>query len=231
MPAAKKKALAAKKPTAKKPAAKKPAAKKAVVKKAEVKKPAIIDDVETSDGELSEQQKCFAREYIKHFNATRAAIAAGYSRETATQQGSRLLTNVKVTQFVGQLLEARAERTGIDADWLLWRLTEEATADLSDIIDADGKLLPVSAWPEVWRTGLVAGIEVEELFEGRGEDRTHVGNVHKVKLADRSKRLEMIGKHVNVGAFKDRVEHTADGPLAALAKALTGTSLRPREDD
>jgi hypothetical protein len=30
----------------------------------------------------------------------------------------------------------------------------------------------------------------------------------KVKLSDRMKRLELIGKHIDVQAFKDKIEHT-----------------------
>jgi phage terminase small subunit len=35
-----------------------------------------------------------------------------------------------------------------------------------------------------------------------------LGEVVKVKLADRGKRLEMLGRHVDVQAFKDRIEHS-----------------------
>lgn len=47
----------------------------------------------------------FAREYIIDFNATRAAIAVGYSEKTAAQQGSRLLNNAKVQEIKEKLLE------------------------------------------------------------------------------------------------------------------------------
>src|SRR5215472_2081467 len=38
----------------------------------------------------------FVKEYLKDKNATRAAIAAGYSERTAKQQGSQLLTKLDV---------------------------------------------------------------------------------------------------------------------------------------
>jgi phage terminase small subunit len=67
-------------------------------------------------------------------------------------------------------------------------------------------LKPIHDWPDIWRKGLVAGVDVEELYEGRGESREYVGRVHKVKLSDRIKRIELIGKHVMVQAFKDQID-------------------------
>lgn len=50
----------------------------------------------SNDMALKEQQKRFCREYVIDCNATQAALRAGYAKNTARQQGSRLLTNVDV---------------------------------------------------------------------------------------------------------------------------------------
>lgn len=153
---------------------------------------------------LNDKQAMFVREYLLDLNATQAAIRAGYSAKTAKQQGARLLTNADVAAAVAAAKADRSERTKVDADWLLTRLADEAEADLADLYDPEtGTLKPIHQWPLVWRKGLVAGVEVEELFEGRGEDREHIGRLRKVKLADRTKVKELIGKHVDVGAFKE----------------------------
>lgn len=41
---------------------------------------------------ISKKQKVFVESYMTSFNATTAALAAGYSENTARQQGSRLLS-------------------------------------------------------------------------------------------------------------------------------------------
>ena len=64
-----------------------------------------------------------------------------------------------------------------------------------------GNIRPVRDWPLIWRTGLVAGLDVESIGEG-------AGRLTKIKLSDRIKRLELIGKHIDVQAFKDKIEHT-----------------------
>ena len=50
--------------------------------------------------ELSLKQKKFADEYIISGNATKSAIEAGYSKKTAESIGSRLLRNVKVSEYI-----------------------------------------------------------------------------------------------------------------------------------
>lgn len=52
--------------------------------------------------ELSLKQKKFADEYIISGNATKSAIDAGYSKKTAESIGSRLLRNVKVSEYISK---------------------------------------------------------------------------------------------------------------------------------
>lgn len=51
---------------------------------------------------LSLKQKKFADEYIISGNATKSAIEAGYSKKTAESIGSRLLRNVKVSEYISK---------------------------------------------------------------------------------------------------------------------------------
>ena len=152
----------------------------------------------------------FAAEYLIDLNGARAYGRAGYTAKgNAAEVGaSKLLSNPKVREEIERLKAERSKRTGIDADWLLARLAQEAEADLRDIYDAKGNLKPVDEWPVIWRTGLVAGIETVSERVGEDADGNPIyAEVRKVKLADRTKRLELIGRHVSVQAFKDRIEH------------------------
>ncbi|MAK86562.1 MAG: terminase [Pseudomonas sp.] len=157
-----------------------------------------------AERDLTPKQEAFCREYLIDLNATQAAIRAGYSAKGATVRGAQLLANRKVSEFIAAASAARAKRTEIDADWVLRRLADEATADLADIIDEAGAIKPVSDWPLIWRQGLVAGIDVhEDMVEG-----VKAGQTVKIKLSDRIKRIELIGKHVNVQAFREQVHNT-----------------------
>lgn len=151
---------------------------------------------------MTPKQQRFVDEYLIDLNATQAAIRAGYSAKTANEQGARLLANVSVRNAVSEAKAKRSKETGIDAAWVLSRLAAEAFADLADLYDEHGRVKPVKDWPLVWRQGLVAGIEVETIGEG-------AGHVTKVKISERIKRVELIGKHVDVQAFKEKLEVAA----------------------
>lgn len=177
---------------------------------------------------LTAKQQRFVAEYLIDLNQTQAAIRAGYSEKTAAEQASRLLTNVKVSEAIQAAMKARSERTQIDADWVLKRLARDATADLADLYTEHGTLKPVHEWPIAWRTGLVAGIETVQERDGEdAEGKPVYATVRKVKLLDRTKLVELIGKHVEVGAFKEKVEHSGEIKTPELKLVLHGTKPSP----
>ena len=158
--------------------------------------------------DLDAREARFVAEYLTDLDPKRAALASGYSKTTAASKAYQWVSNSKVKPHVFEAVaaaqSARSQRTEIGSDWVLTRLHEEATADLADILDEAGVVRPVKDWPKIWRQGLVAGIEVkEDHVEG-----VKVGETVKIKLSDRIKRIELIGKHVNVQAFRDQVHNT-----------------------
>ncbi len=161
---------------------------------------------------LTAKQAQFVREYLVDLNAKQAAIRCGYAANSAEVTASRLLRIDQVAAAVAEAKAERAEKTGVDAAWVLKRLHDEAVADISDIYDDQGGLLPVHEWPLIWRQGLVQGIDV---YEERDEEGRVIGHTRKVKISDRIKRVELIGKHVNVQAFKDHIEVTGLDALAS----------------
>lgn len=152
-----------------------------------------------------ERQIRFVEEYIKDLNATQAAIRAGYSKKTARSQGARLLTNVDIQNAIQEAKSERQERAKIDADYVLKRLVEIDQMDVLDIMDDQMKIRPVNEWPKVWRQ-YVTNLENLELSDGEGCFK-------KIKWPDKVKNLELIGRHVAVSAFKDKVEHDVKGSL------------------
>lgn len=153
---------------------------------------------------LTAKQALFVQEYLVDLNASKAALRAGYSPKTAYSMGHELLKKPEIKASVASAIAARTQRTQIDADWVLQRLAQEVEADLADLYHESGELKPTQDWPDIWRKGLVTGIEVLEEADGKK------ATVRKVRLSDRIRRLELIGKHVAVGAFRER--HELAGP-------------------
>ena len=68
----------------------------------------------------------FCTEYVKDMNATQAAIRAGYSENTASAQGSRLLNNVNIKQRVAELREDYLDENIMTAKQVEYELTKIA---------------------------------------------------------------------------------------------------------
>ena len=160
---------------------------------------------------LTPRQRAFVEEYLIDLNATQAAIRAGYSEHTAQQISAENLLKPVIAKAIVQAKAERSIRTKIDADWVLARLAQEMEADVADLYEESGALKPVHKWPLIWRQGLVSGMDVEQKYAVEDGKQVPDGVVTKIKLpADRSiKRLELIGKHVAVQAFKDRLDLNA----------------------
>ncbi len=177
---------------------------------------------------LNPKHQRFVDEYIKDLNATQAAARAGYSAKTANEQGARLLANVSVQAAIQERIKERGERTKIDADYVLRRLAEIDQMDVLDILRDDMSLKPVSEWPKVWRQYL-SGFDLAEMFEGAGEDRAMVGIIKKLKWPDKVRNLELLGKHVDVNAFREKVEVTGKNGGAIEHKHAVKVVIVPQK--
>lgn len=173
---------------------------------------------------LSEKQKRFVEEYLVDLNATQAAKRAGYSEKTAYRTGADNLKKPQIAEAIAVAQAARSERVQIDADWVLARLAAEVDADLAELIGDDGDVRPVKDWPEIWRKGLVSGLDVQEI----NSEGTKIGQTVKLKLSDRLKRLELIGKHVNVQAFRE--QHGVSDPNGDPIQVITRKVIDPKAD-
>ena len=151
---------------------------------------------------LTPKQQRFVEEYLIDLNATQAAIRAGYSEKTARDIGCENLAKPNIAKAIEEAQNKRQEQTQIDAAYVLRRLVEIDQMDVLDIMDDQMKIRPVNEWPKVWRQ-YVVNLENLELSDGEGCFK-------KIKWPDKVKNLELLGKHVSVGAFKDKIEHSGD---------------------
>ncbi|ELK4895222.1 TPA: terminase small subunit [Pseudomonas aeruginosa] len=144
---------------------------------------------------LTNKQRLFVDEYLIDLNATQAAIRAGYSTRRATEIGYQLLQRPEVAQAIQAAMAERSKRTEVEADYVIRRLREIDEMDVLDILEDDGSFRSIRDWPKAWRQFL-SGIEIAELFEGRGDDRRIAGVLRKVKWPDKLRNLELLSRHV-----------------------------------
>jgi len=164
---------------------------------------------------LSDLQEKFAREYVIDLNATRAAIAAGYSEKSAARQVTRMLKNVRVRKLIERLQSERASRLEVKADRVVEELTRLAFSNMQDFTRVEGGK-PVLDLSQISRDQFAAIQEIrEDTTGGAGDGERKVVIRTTVKLSDKTKNLELLGRHL--GMFQDNVKVTG---LEGLAKVL-----------
>lgn len=171
---------------------------------------------------LTPKQERFVAEYLVDLNATAAAKRAGYNEKTAYSMGQRLLKNVEVQKRVQEANIARQERTEITQDMVLRETAKLAFFDIRKMFGKDGKPLDISELDDDTAAALV-GLDVQDVYEGNGDQKQFVGYIKKYKMADKLKALELLGKHT--GAFEKQDTQTA--ALETAMRALADIIEKP----
>lgn len=144
---------------------------------------------------LTRKQQVFVAEYLKDLNATRAAIAAGYSKKRASVAGAELVRNRKVSEIIDGKLGKRLEKLDVSSEKILAELEKLAYFDPVDLFESDGSVKMIKDIPEPTRK-VLAGFEVSEIFDGAsGEQKHAIGLLKKIKVSDRIRALELLGKY------------------------------------
>ena len=147
---------------------------------------------------MNKKQRVFIEEYLQCWNATEAALRAGYSKRTAYSIGPRLLKNVEVSEEISKRITEKA----MSADEVLIRLADQARASLDDIVTIYG------SGKNDWKLDLPKVIAEGKAHLIKSLTPTQYGL--KVELHDKQRALELLGKHHKL--FTDRTEITgADG--------------------
>jgi phage terminase small subunit len=169
---------------------------------------------------LTAQQEKFCHEYLIDRNATQAAIRAGYSIKTAQEQSSQLLSKLMIKGRVNQLISAELGSIDATAARIKKELTNLAFVNIADAYDQNGALKSFEDMPIELQRAILA-VESEELFDGQGKNREQIGYTKRIKLTDKLKALEMLGRHQKM--FTDITEHKG---LENLAEELKAARLR-----
>lgn len=157
------------------------------------------------------RQEMFCRYYITEidgtvFNATQAAVKAGYSERTATATASRLLTYVNIKERIAELQQEAFKRTDMDADYVLERykriIDDDIRNYLSFYTDENGNVSVHIENSEDIDTWNISEISI-------GKD-----GQFKFKLHCKDTALRDIGKHNKL--FTDKVEHSGEIKLPTI---------------
>lgn len=181
--------------------------------------------------ELTPKQARFVDEYMLDLNATQAAIRAGYSAKSAADIAQQLIGKTHIRDAIQLRTTERQETTGITAERVLQEIQLMAFYDIGEILldkpadeitEAEAPGADYATVNGRFIIGLRGPADIKRLPEnirrvivGFGYDRNQN---FTVKLADKSKALDQLARHLSL--YNDKVEVKGFNELAdRLARA------------
>lgn len=152
---------------------------------------------------LNDRQERFVAEYLVDLNATKAAIRAGYSSDykSAGVIATRLLADVRITNAIERSYSQIYSSLGVKAQRALAEIVRLALSDTRELFDDAGNLRNIKDLPDSIAPA-ISSVEVVRRPSANKDDPDEY--VHKIRLWDKTKALNMLGKHL--GLLKDTLE-------------------------
>lgn len=163
---------------------------------------------------LSPKQALFVRHYLADpkLNATKAAIAAGYSQKTAAVIGSENLKKPNIAAEIAKQTEKVAGKLEITRERVLRELALMGFANMMDYmsITDDGEALLDFSDLSRDQAAAIQEITTDTYTEPdpANEKERRVVKKIKFKLSDKRGSLELLGKHLNL--FTDKPVDSSD---------------------
>jgi phage terminase small subunit len=173
--------------------------------------------------EMDPQHVEFCHNLLVHWNGTKAAIQSKYAESNAHNQAHKLLKRQDVQDLLLALSRARLKKIDLEANDVLAGLGRIATYDLAEFVNEHGDLLGIHDIPEELRRCLasikfrrvhvktvtrVQQIDEEEITE------TVTTQVIEVKMPDRLKAYELIGRHLDL--FSENQINLGEGAVLII---------------
>ena len=149
---------------------------------------------------MTKKQKIFADEYLIDLNATRAyrvAYPAVKKDETAAAAAARMLRNVKVQEYISERMQERQQRTEVTQDMVVKELAAIAFARATD-------------YAEIRSNGVCSTVVIKPTTDLSDQQIRAIAGIKEgtngieIKLNDKEKALELLGRHL--GMWNDKLD-------------------------
>lgn len=172
-------------------------------------------------GGLTRRQAKFVEEYLIDFNATQAAVRAGYSAKTARVIGGENLLKPALQLAIQERQKQLSVESGVTPEMIVKELTRVGFFDVRKMFDKQGELKNIVDMD----IDTAACISAVETTQGRA------GTTRKIRFADKLKALDLLARHFGLlnsdksGGVGDAVGRLVDEVSAARARI---TALRQK---
>lgn len=161
-------------------------------------------------GKLTAKQQRFVEEYLVHFNATQAAICAGYSPKYAGQNADKLLKNTNVAAEIHARRTAVSKKLEITQERVLQELAAIGFARATDFVSVEtvqaeklgihpitGEVVMLPAgWEQYVR--VIDTVELSPVQQAAVASIKQGRNGVEVKFHDKVRALEKLGNHLGL---------------------------------
>jgi len=144
---------------------------------------------------LSDKQRLFITEYLKDFNATQAAIRAGYSKATANRIASENLSKPDIKFELNKQIDLLLADNKDIALSVVRECQKIAFAKITDFVEFDNDGLVLKSSDDV-DGSVLESISFDETITQSG-----MSTKKRVKLHDKLKALEILSKYT--GLYKE----------------------------
>lgn len=196
----------------------------------------VLDPLDELEGDMAEnprqwrltaRQKLFVEKYLQCWNATRAAIEAGFGSEPGTY-GSRLLKKPKIRRFIDQRMDEERMRSAE----VLARLSDQARVNAAEFLTIEDKVGSIEVGGDTLRK---RGTEVSINWD----NFQRMGHLVKklswskdgqpiIEFYDAQAALSLLGR--NLGLFKESAELTGPVPVRVIEVVMPAEAEPAPED-
>ena len=156
---------------------------------------------------LTIKQEKYAQGLFKGLTQ-REAYKQAYDAENMTdksidEKACELAANVKVKSRLEELSNELRLRNMVTVERVLTEYAKLGYFDVRNLFNNDGSPIPIQKLDDDTAAAL-AGLDIQEIYEGTGDNRKFVGYTKKYKLPDKKAALDSMAKYL--GMFTDKVE-------------------------
>ena len=133
---------------------------------------------------------------LAYLNAAKEIATTPVEKISASRKAQNLIRNPLVKKYLQQIRDE--QRIGVTE--IVDELAQIIRFDPIDLLNSDGTVKPIHEMPETARK-MIAGLEVSELWIGKGANREQYGVVKKLKFLSKMDAIEKAMKHL--GGYKE----------------------------
>jgi len=173
--------------------------------------------------DLTVKQRRFIDEYLVDYNATRAAVAAGYSEKTAKVTACENLTKPHLKREIDAEVAKRSEKSEVTAERIINELALIAFSDITSFVLMGKKGITLQEFKKLPK-------DVKRCISTIQQNGSGVKAIIKFKLYDKVRALELLGR--NRAMFTDKIKVQDDrSHIRQKLSSLTTEDLREIAND